>query len=361
MKNFIPSVLCAGVFLAAGVSCLRAEPPAASVGKVIVLEGDRTLEGDVERVGDQYRVRRPVGETWLPAGRVLRLCATYGDALDYLRGRTNLNDPDERLRLAQWCIERGLQDQALVEVRAAVQLRPDSTLGKHLLERLQQQPAKPPPVMPAAHADPEPDVAASIDLTVEALAQFTTKVQPILMNTCAGCHSNGRGGSFKLTRVNDGLTLNRKTLQQNLAAVIAQVNAGQPQNSRLLTKAVTLHGDMDKNPPLANRQAAAYRALEDWVRQTVTNNPQLLDHVVALPPTAPPAPEAKTTVSGFAAEPRTSPLPARTDEATKPATAPATPMTNSDDKPAPADPYDPNEFNRQEHPERVKPPAKKPS
>ena len=360
MKTLIPSVLCAGVIFAVGVSSLRADPPPATVGKVLVLEGDRTLEGDVERVGDQYRVRRPVGETWLPAARVQRLCANYGDALDYLRGRANLNDPDERLRLGQWCLDHGLQEQALAEVQAAVQLRPSNALGKHLLERLQKLPTNTPVSAPAPHAEAEPDVAAPIDLTVEALAQFTTKVQPILMNACAGCHSNGRGGSFKLTRVNDGLTLNRKTVQQNLAAEIAQVNPGQPQNSRLLTKAVTLHGDMDKNPPLANRQSGAYRALDDWVRQTVSNNPQLQDHVVALPPAAP-VPEIKPTTGGFAAEPRTGPMPVRVDDAPK--SVGTTPMTTPDEKPAatvPADPYDPNEFNRQEHPDRVKPPAKKP-
>jgi hypothetical protein len=363
MKTFIPSVLCAGVFFATGVASLRADPPTATAGKILILEGDRTLEGDVERVGDQYRVRRAVGETWLPANRVLQLCANNADALEYLRNRTNLHDPDERLRLAQWCVERGMQEQAIVEVKAAAELRPNHALTKHLLERLQQQPPNQPPVAPATHADTQLEPAAPVDLTVEALAQFTTKVQPILMNTCAGCHANGRGGSFKLMRVNDGFALNRKTMQQNLAAVIAQVNAQQPQNSRLLTKAVTLHGEMEKTPPLANRQAPAYRALEEWVRLTVENNPQLLDHVVALPSAAPPA-DPKPAATGFASEHGDAPL--RTDGTPKTPAAPLpqTRMTNPDEKPATpesTDPYDPNEFNRQEHPERLKsPPAKKP-
>jgi hypothetical protein len=375
MKTSTLTLICAGAVLSTTLSFVRADPPP-SGGKVLVLEGDRTLEGEVERVGDQYRVRRSVGETWLPASCVLRLCADTADALNYLRGRTNLDDPDERLRLAQWCIDRGMQEQALVEVRAAMQMRPGHAASKHLLERLQQQPV--PNATPANTALPpgaEGEAPAAVDLTVETLAQFTTKIQPILMNTCAGCHAMGRGGSFKLTRVSDAIGHNRKAVQQNLAAVIGQVNPQQPQHSRLLTKAVSLHGNMDKAPPLPNRQAPAYRALEEWVRLTVENNPQLQEHVVALPPPVPPPPhpansepgsEPKPGSGGFASEQRREPPPMET--APKPITGgqppganPTTPLKRPEDKtPAadPTDPYDPNEFNRQEHPERMKPPKK---
>ncbi len=369
MKTFIPSILCVGLLLAADVPSLRAEPPA-NAGKVLILEDDRTLEGDVERVGDQFRVRRAVGETWLPADRVLRLCADYAAALDYLRSRSNLQDPDERLRLAQWCLDRDLTAPALVEVKAAADLRPDHPATKQLLERLQHQPPTPPAAV--TQPTPEPEPAAPVDLTIEALAQFTTKVQPILMNACAGCHANGKGGSFRLTRVNDGPTLNRKTMQQNLAAVIQQVNPQQPHNSRLLTKSVSLHGDTDKkNPPLANRDAPAYRALEEWVRLTVENNPQLLDRVVALPPGKAP-PETKAGPSGFAADPRPNTPPAMVDdsanlpapvpppEVSPPIQMPTTAPPLKQPTAAPNDPFDPDEFNRQEHPERTPAPAKKP-
>src|SRR5215510_2445544 len=124
MKTTFRLVLCA--LLAAAGRAPRAagqEPPAS--GKVLVLDNDRTLEGEVERVGEQYRVRRSLGVTWVPAERVQRLCASKEDALAFLRRRANLADPDERLRLARWCHLQGLRDQALVEVKAAVELRPD--------------------------------------------------------------------------------------------------------------------------------------------------------------------------------------------------------------------------------------------
>jgi hypothetical protein len=366
MKTILAYPLCAGVLLATAAFC--AEPP--SAGKVLVLEGDRTLEGDVERVGNEYRVRRPVGETWLPTACVLRICADNVDALNYLRSRTNLDDPDERLRLARWCLDRGLQEQALLETQAALQIRPGHAPSQQLLDRLQHPVPNATPRPPDPPAPVEGDTPATVDLTTEALAQFTTKVQPILLNACAGCHANGRGGSFKLTRVGDSLAPNRKTIQQNLAAVMAQVDPQQPQNSRLLSKAVALHGDMDKAPPLPNRQAPAYRALEKWVRLTAESNPQLHERGVALQPPAAPQlpPEPKPASDGFASDQRTDTITAPTDEARKPAAAgqpamisPTRSVKNPEEKPpaaSPADPYDPDEFNRQEHPQRTKPPKK---
>ena len=101
---------------------------------------------------DRWRFIHTSGEEAVvaPAGP---LRANNADALEYLRNRTNVHDPDERLRLAQWCVERGMQEQAIVEVKAAAELRPNHALTKHLLERLQQQPANQPPVAPAPQTD----------------------------------------------------------------------------------------------------------------------------------------------------------------------------------------------------------------
>ena len=42
-------------------------------GKFLVLRNGQTMEGDIERVDGQYRVRRNGAETWVPANLVLRL------------------------------------------------------------------------------------------------------------------------------------------------------------------------------------------------------------------------------------------------------------------------------------------------
>src|SRR5262245_34141016 len=93
-------------------------------GKVLLLANERALEGEIERVEDRYCVRRGKGEMWLPVTKTLRLCADWDEALAFLKGRANLQDADERLRLARWCQSNDQIELALAEVRAALELRP---------------------------------------------------------------------------------------------------------------------------------------------------------------------------------------------------------------------------------------------
>jgi hypothetical protein len=343
MKTLTPLLACAAALWALGAGPPPAgEPAAPATGKVLVLDNERTLEGDVERVGEQYRVRRTVGETWVPGERVLRLCPDAVSAYAFLRGRANLRDPDERLRLAQWCRQHGLRDQALAEVEAAVKLRPDHPESRNLLAHLRQAAAPRPAEGPKAAARAPAPPVPTADLTAEALGVFATKVQPILMNACAGCHTTGRGGAFELTRAYEFDTSGRRTVQQNLAAVLGQVNLREPQVSPLLTKAVSVHGPMAQ-APLKGRQATAYRTLEDWVKLTAANNPQPQDRPAGEPPAARAPAESK---DGSAA-----PLPEPGTPGMKPADPDPAPK-----RPAqPADPFDPSVFNREMHPVKDKP------
>jgi hypothetical protein len=351
MKATIFLLVCAALLPPCGRPA-AAEPP--RTGKVLLLENEHTLLGDVERVGEQYRVRRVVGETWVPAGRVLCLCGSLEEAYAFVRGRANLKDPDERLRLARWCRANGLRDQAVAEVRAAVQLRPEHAETRRLLAHLEQAAALPAAApRPAVAEGPPP----AVDLTGECLGAFATRVQPILMNTCASCHTPAHPGPFKLERAYDMGLLNTRTMQQNLAAVLAQVNTNQPQSSPLLTKAVSDHGKVGQ-APLRGRQAPAYRMLEDWVRLTVDNNPQLREPagVPAGAEPHPPAPRGEAAWGTDAPHAPPAGPPAPTPVPAAPAAAPAAqPPAGAPARPP--DPFDPEEFNRQAHPDKPKPPA----
>src|SRR4051812_36964023 len=70
-------------------------PPAAKrTGHVLIRENESTIEGDIELIGGQYRVRRPVGELIVQPENVLKLCESREDAYLFLRHRANLRDPD---------------------------------------------------------------------------------------------------------------------------------------------------------------------------------------------------------------------------------------------------------------------------
>src|SRR5262245_55915341 len=103
-------------------------PPA--TGHVLILDNDRTLEGDIQRFGDQYRVRREAGETWIAASRVLCLCASNQDACKFLSSRINPNDLGQRFRLAQWCHQHDLRVEAARELKAILAVRPDDVASQ---------------------------------------------------------------------------------------------------------------------------------------------------------------------------------------------------------------------------------------
>ena len=362
MKTIVLSLSLLGSLGLANTSLMFAADPSPSRGRVLILKNEHTLEGDVERVGDRYRVRRASGETWVPSNEALGVAASLSDAYSFLRARVNADDADERLRLANWCRLHGLREQAMAELRAAAQLRPDHAETKRLLQHLQQ--AAQAPAVPKSVAPQEDRVTAKpmppVEVTTECLGLFATRVQPILMNTCARCHATGRGGKFRLTQVYDDSPGNRSTLEQNLAAVLAEINLNQPEASRLLTKAVSDHAHTGQ-APIKDRKDTPYRTLEKWVKLTVESNPQLRDIQPASEKTAPsaapekrPAAVESKTAWGADARPLESagvpappgPVPvSRTTPSSPPPPAPATP----------ADPYDPEPFNQQAHPERGKP------
>jgi hypothetical protein len=324
-------LLCAAAALAAAGAAL-AEPTAPpSTGRVLLLSNERTVEGDIERVGTQYRIRQGAGETWVPGDKVLRLCTDMKDAYRVMRGRTNLGDSDDCLRLAHWCRSRGLLTEALENVETAVRVNPSHAEARRLLNGLQRLAAAPPP-----SAAPQKVVAKPVEmpeLNADSRAAFATKVEPILMNACAGCHSTNRGGAFKLTQNYDRTSIDNLSMQQNLAAVLAEVNLQQPQESKLLIKAITAHDPRAKaqQAPLNSRQMAAYHSIEEWVQTTLASNPHLRERTAPSPmvASAVPAPQPK---------PEPVPRPAAADFAvSRPAPVPT----------GPVDEFDPIEFNRQ--------------
>jgi hypothetical protein len=347
------TLLLVPVLAAAAGGPLRSQdapPPAApSSGKVLLLENERALEGDVERVGDQYRVRRSIGETWVPGANVLHLCASYEEGYAFLRGRANLNDADERLRLAQWCRQYGLRRQALEEVQAAALLRPEHAETRRLLNGLLQAEATSTSSAPPAPR-PESPSPPPVDVSADCVAQFVTRVQPILMNACASCHAAGTAGeAFRLQRCYESGGNSRRAMQHNLSLVVAQINFAQPGLSPLLIKAVSTHGPAMNRAPLADRQAPAYLALQEWVKRTVANNPHLQSHP------AESAVAAAAEPSGFAAPHPAAPAPPTTPPAPPTPTPTAAPGPGPVVSPNIIDVVDPEMFNREHHPERYSP------
>jgi len=144
MKNLYRTPACASRALAGfRARCRPPSRPRPTVGSSCWTM-NKPWSGDIECVGEPVTASaRAVGETLTPADRVLRLCASLGRRpTPFSAAGANLNDPDERLRLANWCHLNGLRDQALAEVKAAVDLRPPPRRQSPALWRTFKRPTR---------------------------------------------------------------------------------------------------------------------------------------------------------------------------------------------------------------------------
>jgi hypothetical protein len=168
----------------------------------------------------------------------------------------------------------------------------------------------------------------------------------------------------------------RRTMEKNLATVLAEVNPREPLASRLLTKSVSIHGPDMGQAPLTGRDTVAYRTVEQWVVRTAANNPQLLEKAVATatpgklagpPRSAPPSPPGVAGEKNWGSdrEPPNAAGSLRIVSPSMPA-APISPTQASGSSlppggPIPAtapkspDPVDPDGFNREFHPDPKEP------
>lgn len=340
------------------------QPPATEPvrGKVLLLDNDRILEGDIDKVDGQYRIRRSIGELWIPASRAKKLCKDLDDAYNAMKSQINLKDADERLRLANWCQMNGLKDRALQEAKIALDMRPGHTDSLKLVQMLQRFAISSSPALATQHPVPTPISKASmtprvaLDVSAESFAFFATRIQPILMNTCVNCHSGGKGGGFQLVRSIEGGS--RSASQANLNAVLDFINVEKPVLSPLLIKSVVAHGGAVQ-APLKGRQSLPFQSLQGWVDQTLAGNPHLREirHAETSVPPVSSSTSAKKEYFNevFAPErPTVQPIaPAPKRDEKKGGEVVSRPLSRLDETPPtvlptpvlPRDPFDPDEFN----------------
>jgi hypothetical protein len=249
--------------LLVGAAFAIADTPAT---RVVVLDNENLVEGEVAKVPGGYRIRRSVGgDMTLPPDRVLAVVADRREAFAVVLDRANRHDADEHLRLARWCSANGLPDQALAEARTAARMRPGFAAAERYARTLEAvaKKAPDPAVVPAKAEtpgrDPVTDVPA-LDYNSESFPLFAGKVNAVLMNTCASCHARDDVKAFHLTRVGG-----RGGVTRNLMAALPHVNPTDPAASPILLKAVTPHGG-GTEPPIKARAHPAYQTLETWAR-----------------------------------------------------------------------------------------------
>lgn len=205
LNRLILSLLCAvGLSGRGGAQAPEPPPPPKPIPTlVLLLDTFRIVEAPCERVGEVYRVQVRDGTQDIPASQVLYAGESRADVQKFLASQSGRSKPSPRMN------------------------GPDA-------------------------------------LNSAAYPLFAAKVQPILTNLCARCHcAPASVGAFVLERVPHGYA-DPEATRRNARAAARVVDTKEPAASKLLTMAVTAHGDL-RDPPVPSRGHPAFRNLEIWV------------------------------------------------------------------------------------------------
>lgn len=237
----------------------------ADESRIVVLDNENLIEGQVTKVDTGYRVTLAAGgDLTLPFKKVLAVVADRKAAFAEVQRRADLKDADERLRLARWCLVHDMHAEAIDEARAAAKLRPGFATADRFVKTLEAM--APPPsttIVPASAIGPKIDSVSDlkpIDYNTESFPMFATRVNTILVNACASCHGDPATKVFRLTRLGG-----RAGATQNLMSALPYINVEDPVKSPLLLKSLTPHGG-GTEAPLRARTHPAYTTLETWAR-----------------------------------------------------------------------------------------------
>jgi hypothetical protein len=254
---------------------------------VLLLRNGQVLEGDVIQSGDRYHVVVDGGEITVRTSDVDLLCRSLRDAYQQKRARLRLGSAGDHAELARWCQQVGLVDCAVRELADARAIDPTHPTIR-LVQRRVQMAIDPLPSVKPSDERADPCVSsADLDRMVRGMPpgtveDFTQTVQPLLLNHCsaAGCHGGHTRSRFRLLRAAPDGSPSRRLTQRNLYATLESIDWDDPSASPLLTAPTRPHASA-RAPIFADQQFAQYKQIVDWVYRVAQAPPPPPEEEVA--------------------------------------------------------------------------------
>lgn len=275
--------ICCLTLTAVGVwSAARGQSPVAPPTKLIVLNTGHLIEGDIRFKGGEYWVKSGSGEYLVPHDRIKLVAADRGAAYRKYRQLMPEPTPENHYYLARWCVSIGLMDEARNELKDGLMLDPSHAGSRNLLVQLTRASGETPEdeetdKAAAARRDRDgfrrPEERSANGLSPEAVQTYVSRIQPVLMHSCAtvGCHHRNAENGLQLHYVSLRSHANRLSTEKNLSAVLATIDRSDPAASRLLTRLRDDHGGRFRSLTRQRRGAEILEAFDDWVRQVAAD------------------------------------------------------------------------------------------
>lgn len=290
---------------------------------VLLLSNGKLLQGEILKDQSGYILKHKIGTMHFPRRNVERVFRSIREAYEYKKTLRPENDPDERMKLASWCLEQKLIDEARAELAALLQLVPEDRRAKAMLAGLDRAEGAGPGTIDSGvvRTSVEVEVAPpdsglnrlreefardprgagmpvifdlETPLAVRRYQEFARTVHPVLQRRCAKCHNENTPGEFQMIQAKAQRdSANDLILRANLDATLKIVDRDDLARSPILTAAGMTHGAGGR-PVLGGPNSTEYRTLAAWVTNLKATGAQ---------EAAPPAPGSATAPAseGFAA------------------------------------------------------------
>jgi hypothetical protein len=343
--------------------------PAEFAGKegVLALFDGRVVFGKVTDTPGGYLLKRPgATDEMIPSFLVQTASDSLTGCYENLQAAINPTRPDDHMELANWCVRQRLLEEAKTEALAVLKLDPNRRDARDLLVKLEEATSPRPrnresEAAPARTSDGFLDSAGRTTegLSKELTSQFVRQIQPLMMSKCgnAACHGGDASEQFRLSNIRRNSSSGRSTTLENMRQILALVDAGNPNSTRLLGALSSPAHQAVFSGPAGHDQEAAVR---EWVASAagekgLNTGPAPLDSAAPVW-----TPEAISLVSGKtrkAGERKVTPAagvePTRSSVLQRAKTPPQLQKVSDDAALAEkvlreerADPFDPDEFNR---------------
>lgn len=341
--------------------------------QLVVLKSGRILTGHVSRNSGGYLVEQPNGRLQMTESEVQFVADDLHQAYTKHRDSVRVPTPATHLALANWCISYKLYEEARDELKNCLKEEPENEEARRLLQRLTDTMRA---NLPAASAPPQtartfdgfsqPQVESLGGLTRETATQYTSKIQPLLLNKCgnANCHGNAATNDFHLVAARVGSNGSRQLTERNLAETLDQLDIDNVGASPLLRVPNGGHGGKGTifAGPAGGEQLKLLKAWAKTVAQEkqaqraeLAGRPKINSRHSTKPKHHYPTAEVKTAAyveeetNGEHDEPviqTRKESPESSSSKSKPRELPADPEPEKSSELKPVDPFDPDTFNR---------------
>jgi hypothetical protein len=209
--------------------------------------------------------------------------------------RVPARDPDERLKLARWCLSHHLTAEAKAQLLAVLDLSPGNVEIKNMVANIDNAETRAAmrdealvrtrAVLPADGTPGELDPAIfrsgraplnsaaaglptifdlPVPLAVKRADEFTRNVHPVLQRACARCHNEKYQGDFQLIEVKSRHDWTPNVARANLEAALRIVDPENLPRSELLSRSLVPHGP-HKRPIFRGATDTEYQRVAAWV------------------------------------------------------------------------------------------------